>query len=179
MTAAGATRGSAMSISGWRPAMLAAAIAAAAAATILGAYFFQYVVGLSPCPLCLEQRIPYYLAIPVAAAVAFVAANRAPVTLVRLGFGLLVLILLVGAGLGVYHAGIEWKFWPGPAECTGELGKLGGGMDLMKQIQTTSLVRCDEAAWRFLGLSLAGYNGVISLVLAAVAALGLVRAAAR
>ena len=159
--------------------MLAAAIAAAAAATILGAYFFQYVVGLSPCPLCLEQRIPYYLAIPVAAAVAFVAANRAPVTLVRLGFGLLVLILLVGAGLGVYHAGIEWKFWPGPAECTGELGKLGGGMDLMKQIQTTSLVRCDEAAWRFLGLSLAGYNVVISLVLAAVAALGLVRAAAR
>ena len=140
MTAAGATRGSAMSISGWRPAMLAAAIAAAAAATILGAYFFQYVVGLSPCPLCLEQRIPYYLAIPVAAAVAFVAANRAPVTLVRLGFGLLVLILLVGAGLGVYHAGIEWKFWPGPAECTGELGKLGGGMVAFKGVVITGNV---------------------------------------
>lgn len=179
MTAAGATRGSAMSISTLRPAFLALAIAAIGAATILGAYFFQYVVGLSPCPLCLEQRIPYYMAIPVAAVVAFVANASAPVTLVRIGFVLLILILMVGAGLGVYHAGIEWKFWPGPAECTGELSKLGGGMDLMKQIQTTSLVRCDEAAWRFLGLSLAGYNVLISLAMAAIAALGLARAGVR
>ena len=178
-TAAGATNGSAMSIHGLRPAFLAMAIAAIGAATILGAYFFQYIVGLSPCPLCLEQRIPYYMAIAVAAAVAFVASNHAPVTLVRLGFALLILILLVGAGLGVYHAGIEWKFWPGPAECSGQLPQLGGGMDLMKQIQTTGLVRCDEAAWRFLGLSLAGYNVLISLAMAAIAAFGLARAAAR
>jgi disulfide bond formation protein DsbB len=149
----------------------AAAIAVAGAATILGAWFFQFVIGLKPCPLCLEQRIPYYLAIVVAAVVAFVAAKDAPPTLIKLGFGLLVLILLVSVGLGAYHAGIEWKFWAGPTECTGELGSFSGG-DLMKQIQTTSVVRCDEAAWRFLGLSLAGYNALISLALAAIAAFG-------
>ena len=160
------------------PSRLAAAIAIIGAATILGAYFFQYVVGLKPCPLCLEQRVPYYLAIVVAAVVAFVAAKDAPPMLVKLGFALLVVILLVSVGLGVYHAGIEWKFWRGPAECTGELGSFGGG-DLLQQIQTTSLVRCDEAAWRFVGLSLAGYNVLISLALAALAAVGFARARAR
>jgi disulfide bond formation protein DsbB len=153
------------------PAKAASAVAVGAAATILGAYFFQYVLGLKPCPLCLEQRVPYYLAIVVAAVVAFVAAKDAPSMLLRLGFALLILIMLASVGLGVYHAGIEWKFWPGPTECTGELGSFGGG-DLMKQIQTTSVVRCDEAAWRLFGLSLAGYNVLISLALAAAATFG-------
>lgn len=161
------------SSSGISSAKAAAFVAAVAAATILGAYFFQFVVGLKPCPLCLEQRVPYYLAIVVAAVVAFVAAKNAPPMLVKLGFALLILLMLASVGLGVYHAGIEWKFWPGPTECTGELGSFGGG-DLMKQIQSTSVVRCDEAAWRFLGLSLAGYNVLISLALAAVSAFGFV-----
>jgi disulfide bond formation protein DsbB len=153
------------------PVRAAVAIAVAGAATILGAWFFQYVIDLKPCPLCLEQRVPYYLAIAVAAAVAWVAAKGAPPALVKIGFALLAVILLASAGMGVYHAGIEWKFWPGPTECTGELGALNGG-DLLSQIRTTSVVRCDEAAWRFLGLSLAGYNVLISLGLAAVAAVG-------
>ncbi len=157
----------------------AAVIAVGGALAIMGAYFFQYVVGLAPCPLCLEQRIPYYLAIPVAVVVALIATKGAPAGLVRLGFALLAVILLVGAGLGVYHAGIEWKFWPGPTECTGELSSLSGGIDLMKQIQSTSVVRCDQAAWRFLGLSLAGYNVLVSLALAAVAVTGFATARTR
>jgi disulfide bond formation protein DsbB len=145
----------------------ALAIAVLGAATILGAYFFQYVLKLPPCPLCLEQRVPYYIAIPLALVVAFGAAYGAPTWRVRLGFALLAITMLVSAGLGVYHAGIEWKFWQGPTECSGDLPALS--TDLLRQIQTTSVVRCDEAAWRFLGLSLAGYNALISSALAVIA----------
>ncbi len=160
-----------------RPAPAALAIAAIGAATILGAYFFQYVVKLVPCPLCLEQRIPYYVAIPLALIVALAAATKAPPSLLRLGLLLLALIMLVGAGLGVYHSGIEWKLWVGPTDCTGDVSALGG--DLLRKIQTTSVVRCDEAQWRFLGLSLAGYNVLISLFLAAVALVAALRPARR
>jgi len=153
-----------------RPAVAAALlIAAVGAATILGAYFFQYVIGLAPCPLCLEQRIPYYIGIPLALVIAAVAARNAPRGLIVAGLVLLALTLLVGAGLGVYHAGIEWKWWPGPTECSGEFSAPKSAGDLLRQMQTTSVVRCDQAAWRLLGLSLAGYNVLISLALTAVA----------
>src|SRR5215470_9678892 len=94
-------------------------VAAGGAATILGAWFFQYVLHYLPCPLCFEQRKPYYIAIPLALIVALAAARSAPRRLVIGGLGLLALIMLVSAGLGVYHAGIEWQFWAGPADCTG------------------------------------------------------------
>jgi disulfide bond formation protein DsbB len=77
--------------------------------------------------------------------------------------------MLWNSGLGVYHSGIEWKWWPGPQECSGSLDNLGGAGGLLKQLESISLVRCDDAAWRFLGLSLAGYNALISLALAFVA----------
>jgi disulfide bond formation protein DsbB len=157
----------------------ALAIAAIGAATILGAYFFQYVLGLPPCPLCLEQRIPYYIAIPLALVTAFGASLGAPAWRLRMGFALLAAAMLVSAGLGVYHAGIEWKFWPGPTECSGALPPLGGNIDLLKQVQTTAVVRCDEAAWRLFGLSLAGYNVLISAGLALFAGLFAVRSAPR
>jgi len=165
------TLGTRMTTRTLRPAPAAVTIAAIGVATILGAYFFQYVLKLAPCPLCLEQRIPYYVAIPLALLVAIAAARGAPAAVVRAGLVLLALIMLVSAGLGVYHAGIEWKLWPGPTECSGSLPTLGGGGDLLRQIETTSVVRCDEAAWRLFGLSLAGYNALISLVLAAIAGL--------
>src|ERR1700728_3307571 len=94
------------------PAAFAAlAIAVGGVATILGASFSQYVLGLKPCPLCLEQRIPYYVAIPLALIVAIAAARRAPRGVVNGGLGLLAVAMLIGAGLGVYHAGVEWKWW--------------------------------------------------------------------
>jgi disulfide bond formation protein DsbB len=139
-------------------------IAAIGAAAILGAFYFQYFMKLAPCPLCLEQRIPYYVGIPLALIVAFAAWQNAPGWLVGFGFAALAVIFLIGAGLGVYHAGIEWKFWPGPTECSGPLGQIGGG-GLLEQMQATSVVRCDQAAWRLMGISLAGYNVLISLFL--------------
>jgi disulfide bond formation protein DsbB len=153
----------------FRPAPAALTIALIGAAAILGAYYFQYVVGLAPCPLCLEQRIPYYIGIPLALVVAFAASRRAPPLAIEIGFMALVLVFLYGAGLGVYHAGIEWKYWTGPAECTGTVNPFGGAGDLLSQIQNTSVVRCDEAAWRLFGLSLAGYNVLVSLLLALLA----------
>src|SRR5436190_22600482 len=106
----------------WRanPAAAAAlAVALAGAGTIAGAWFFELVIRLKPCPMCLEQRWPYYIAIPLALVVALAAWRGAPRMLV--GGGLLVLagLMLWGAYMGVFHAGVEWKMWLGPQECSG------------------------------------------------------------
>jgi disulfide bond formation protein DsbB len=152
------------------PLFLAAfAIAITSAATILGAYFFQYVMGLPPCPLCLQQRIPYYIAIPFGLVLAAAALRGARPSLIRGGLATLAIVLLLGVALGAYHAGVEWKMWAGPTDCTGPINDFGSTGSLLQQMQTTSVVRCDEAAWRFLGLSLAGYNVLISAVLAGLA----------
>ena len=83
-------------------------------------------------------------------------------------FGLVVLAFLANAGLGTYHAGAEWKFWPGPDTCaatSGPLSTSAGG--LFKDLGKVHVVRCDEAAWRLFGISFAGWNVVTSLLLAA------------
>jgi disulfide bond formation protein DsbB len=144
-------------------------IAGIGAATILGAWFFQYGLGLKPCPLCLEQRYAYYFAIPLAVMAAMgdqVGASRKVLlaAMVTIALG-----MLWNAGLGVYHAGVEWKWWQGPQECSGPLEDFGSAGSLLQQLKSISVVRCDDAAWRFLGLSLAGYNALVSLLLAAVA----------
>jgi disulfide bond formation protein DsbB len=153
----------------------AAALAGAlvGAATILGAWFFEYGLGLAPCPLCLQQRIPYYVAIPLAVLVAVAALRHAPRALIAGGLGVIALAMLAGAALGVYHAGIEWKWWQGPQDCSGPLVPLGS-RGLLEQLQSVNIVRCDEAPWRFLGLSLAGYNVLTSLLIAAIALWGLI-----
>ena len=158
----------------WRgnPAAVAAlVVAVVGAATIAGAWFFELVVELKPCPLCLEQRVPYYIGVPLALAVAFAAWRGAPRVLVVGGLLALAGLMLWGVYLGALHAGIEWKFWVGPQECSGA-PQLGPPGDFMKRLQTINITRCDEAAWRFLGISLAGYNALISLALAAVALWG-------
>ena len=154
------------------PMMLAAGvIALVGAAAILGAWFFQYVIGLAPCPLCLEQRVAYYLAIPLAVLVALGASVGATRQVLRLALLAIAAAMLWNAGLGVYHSGIEWKWWPGPQECSGT-PDFGSAGDLLERVKRASIVRCDQAAWRFLGLSLAGYNVLISLALAAIALWG-------
>ncbi len=149
-------------------------VAAGGTATILGAYFFQYVLKIAPCPLCLEQRMAHYVAIPLAIVVALAAWKKAPRGLVMAGLAAVALAMLIGAGIGVYHVGVEWKWWPGPRDCSGPISDFGQAGDLLRQMQTTSVVRCDEVPWQFLGLSLAGYNTLISLALAAVALCGIV-----
>ena len=164
----------------WRAnaaAMAALVVALVGAATIAGAWFLELVMKLKPCPLCLEQRWPYYIGIPLALIVALAAWRKAPRAIAITGLLALALLMLWGAYLGVFHAGIEWKLWAGPTECSGP-AELGPAADFMKRLQTVNITRCDEAAWRFLGISLAGYNAVISLTLAAVALWG-ARAVAR
>jgi disulfide bond formation protein DsbB len=161
-----------------KPAWMAAlAIAAVAAATLGGAWFFQLVLDIQPCPLCLEQRYAYYLAVPLALVVAVAAARDAPRVLTLGGLALLAAAALGNAGLGTYHAGVEWGLWQGPTECTGSIGGLGSAGGLLDRLDSVKVVRCDEVQWRFLGLSLAGYNVLISLLMAALAAWGMLRTA--
>ncbi len=153
----------------------AVAIAVVGAATILGAWVFQYGFGLKPCPLCLEQRYAYYFAIPLAAMVVLGDQVGASRKVLMAALGAIALGMLWNAGLGVYHSGVEWKWWVGPQECSGALDDLGSAGELLNKLQSITVVRCDEAAWRFLGLSLAGYNVLISLVLVAIAAWAVVQ----
>jgi disulfide bond formation protein DsbB len=162
------------------PALVAAlAVASIAAATLAGAWFFQLVLGIVPCPLCLEQRYAYYLAVPLGLLVAFVASRDAPRPVLLAGLTLLVLAAFANAWLGGYHAGVEWKFWQGPTDCSGPVVDFGRAGSLLDRLDTVKVVRCDEVQWRFLGLSLAGYNVLISLLMAAIAAWGFVRTAKR
>jgi disulfide bond formation protein DsbB len=150
-----------------RPA--AGVISLAAAATVGAALVFEHGFGYLPCKLCLQQRWPYYIAAPFALALAFVPLPRA---LGRIGLGAVALIFLAGAGLGLYHAGVEWGVWPGPNDCGGASAPVAAGMgDFLKQLETTRVVSCTEAAWRLFGLSMAGWNVVASLALALLALL--------
>ena len=155
----------------------ALAVLVIAAATIAGAWYFQLVLGLQPCPLCLEQRYAYYLAIPLAALTALAAGQNAPRSLLVAGLAVLALAALANAVLGAYHAGVEWKFWPGPSDCTGPVGNLGSAGSLLDRLDTTKVVMCDEVQWTFLGLSLAGYNVLISLLMALIAVWGIAKSA--
>jgi len=165
---------------GANPALMAAlAIMAIAAATLAGAWFFQLVLDIRPCPLCLEQRYAYYLVVPLGALTALAAAKNAPRAVLLIGLAIVAAATLGNAGLATYHAGVEWHLWQGPTDCTGEIGNLGSAGNLLKRLDTVKVVRCDEVQWRFLGLSLAGYNVLISLLMAAIAAWGVVKASRR
>ena len=159
-----------------RPALVAALlIAAIAAATIAGAWYFQLVLDIKPCPLCLEQRYAYYLAIPLAALTALGAEKSAPRGVLIIALAVLGLAAAGNAVLGSYHAGVEWGFWQGPTDCTGPVGNLGSAGTLLQRLDTVKVIRCDEVQWRFLGLSLAGYNVLLSLLMAAIAGWGIAR----
>ncbi|MBS7706023.1 disulfide bond formation protein B [Chelatococcus asaccharovorans] len=161
-----------------RPRLVALAILVLCVALIGGAYYFEYGLGLMPCELCLKQRQPYYFAMPVAAVLALLPDTRRDRlfrSLRWIGFGLLAVAFLYNAGLGVYHSGAEWHFWQGPADCTGPMNNNVGLNDFLKNLQSTRVVRCDEAAWRFLGVSLAGWSALASLGLALLALGGLVK----
>lgn len=154
------------------PVVLAAStVAAIGAVTLVGAWIFEYGFGIKPCPLCLEQRYAYYVVIPLAALIAFARA-RGVGTPALVGLAIIAAAMLANAVLGTYHAGVEWGFWPGPTDCSGTPDFSAGG-SLLNKLQNVQVVRCDEVQWRFLGLSLAGYNVLISLAMAAVAVCGI------
>ncbi|MDF7777771.1 disulfide bond formation protein B [Sphingomonas sp. AOB5] len=124
-----------------------------------GALGSQYIGGLYPCEMCHWQRWPHYAAIPVAAAAFFVKQRPAQLALVLLA-GLLV---AVSGAIGVFHAGVEYHWWQGITPCTARAGAGMSGADLLDAIRKAPLVRCDAPQWSLFGISLAGFNAIISL----------------
>lgn len=147
------------------PRRAALLIFAVALATILGAWIFEY-FGYAPCELCLKQRWAYYTGIPLALIVFMLAPASGQ--LARVGLTLLAVLWFASMIFGIYHSGVEWKWWAGPLACTNQAGFSGGLPDL-----SAPVVMCDTPAIRILGLSLAGWNAIISLGLAMVAFAGL------
>jgi disulfide bond formation protein DsbB len=160
-------------------AMAALAIMAIAAGTLAGAWFFQLVLEILPCPMCLEQRYAYYFAVPFAVVLALASAKGAPRSLVLAGLAILALAALGNAVFGAYHAGVEWGFWKGPTDCTGTGFNPGSAGSLLDNLDKVKIIRCDEVQFRFLGISLAGYNALISLLMAAIAVWGIAKTASR
>jgi disulfide bond formation protein DsbB len=137
-------------------------------ATILAAWGFE-LAGFRPCPLCLLQRWAYYAVVPLSGLLlGLLLADAGWAGVARRGLLLVALIMTAGAVVGAYHAGVEWKWWPGPAACAFGGGLSGGLPDL----DTARAISCDEAQWRFLGLSFAGWNVIVSLAVAGLALRG-------
>jgi disulfide bond formation protein DsbB len=149
---------------------IALVVLAVAAGTIAGAWIFES-MGYIPCELCLVGRVPFYVGIFLAGLTTF-AAHRGRAGLARFGLALLALVFLVGAGIAVYHSGVEFHFWAGPTECTGALTGALAPDDFLAQLKRVKPVRCDEPALLVFGLSLAVWEAVASTGLAALAAWG-------
>jgi disulfide bond formation protein DsbB len=157
-------------------ATLTVLLLAVAAALILSALAFEHIGGYTPCPLCLQQRYAYYLGVPALAAALFLLRLPRP----KWAAGLLAavaLAFLVNAGLGVYQAGAEWKFWDPPATCASPSSL--PSFDLAHMNLDRVPASCGVASWRFLGLSFAGWNAVFSAGLAAGACWAALKAVAR
>jgi disulfide bond formation protein DsbB len=132
-----------------------------AATVLVVALWFQYVKGLTPCPLCLYQRWPWGIAMGIALV--------GIVQPMRWLWPVLMLVMLASSGLAFYHMGVEYGWWSGLSSCEGDFSAASVD-DLMRQLEAAPVVRCDEIPWQFLGLSMAGWNGVLSLALAGKAA---------
>jgi disulfide bond formation protein DsbB len=153
------------------PDRLALALGALSLALILGALGFQYLGRLPPCEMCMWQRYPHFAAAAIGLggglliALGLLDRKFAPALAALTAFA-----IAVSGGIALYHAGVEWHWWKGPSACTGTAFRFTGTLDL-----TAPVVSCDAAAWRLFGLSLAGYNALISLGAAALAAILLMR----
>jgi len=145
------------------------------AAVVGAALGFEHIGHYIPCKLCLGQRIPYYIGVPVAAVAAISATLRWPPVVTRLlllGCGLLMAWSLF---LAVRHAGVEWAWWAGPTDCGAVAAPADtGGKGILDAIDTYMPPSCDKAALRILGLSFAGWNAIASLILMVVAFRGAV-----
>ncbi len=153
-----------------RRALIALFLALAMAAVVGSALAFQYVGGYIPCKLCYEQRIPYYVGVPLMLLAALASVLRLPALASRSLLTIGGLLMLYGLYLGVYHSGVEWAWWPGPTDCTNVAGPVDtGGNGVLDALDKFVPPSCDKAALRILGLSMAGWNAIASLILAVVA----------
>lgn len=131
-------------------------------ALLLGAFGFQYLGKLAPCSLCLWQRWPHAAA-AVLALVAMTVLWRYRRALAGIG----ALVMAGSAVLAIYHAGVEQKWWAGPGGCSSTIDATGlSTEDLLAQIRSTPIVVCDEIVWDLFGITMAGWNAIVSLGLA-------------
>lgn len=139
--------------------------------SLLGAWGFQYIGDMAPCELCLLQRWPHKIAVALGVVIAVLPSRY---------FALLGgLVVLGGAGIAFYHAGVELHYWAGPDSCTSNpIGDISAS-DLLAQIIATPVVRCDEIPWSLFGVSMAGWNGLGSLGLGGLWLLAFKRGAKR
>lgn len=156
------------------PARIALGLCVAAAIVLAGAWAFE-LGGYAPCDLCLQQRWAYYIGAPIALAIAL-AAHMGWRLWSFAGFLALAALFLGNSVFGAWHAGVEWGFWPGPQGCTGAFAPTGDMGDFLRSMERTRLVRCDEAALRIFGLSLAGWSALICAGLSALALMGAMKA---
>lgn len=154
------------------PLFPAAAIAALGVVLLAGAYAFEYLGGLKPCPLCLEQRVPWFVLIVLGGAIVGADTAKAPRWIVLALYAAAAIVALYGAHLGGYHAGVEYKWWPGPPDCAGAAISLPSDGGLLGGLSPHEIVRCDEVPWALAGVSLAGFNFLFSLVAVALAVMG-------
>jgi disulfide bond formation protein DsbB len=147
-----------------------AIIIAAVSLAILAAVWIFQGLGYQPCELCLTQRYAFYAAAPLALLTAL-AASRSAHRLAQAGFPLLGAVFVASAALAAYHVGVEYHWWAGPTACTGGLTGSVDVNDLVQALNSVKVVRCDEVQLRILGLSLAGWNVLVSAALAVYAAL--------
>lgn len=158
------------------PASVALAIAGISIVTLALAWGMQ-LAGYTPCELCLKGRYAHYLAVPLALLTtgAALRGNRGSAVA---GFSLLIIVFVAGAAFAAYHAGVEWRWWPGPSQCTGSYAAPASIDAFRAQLEGGAVVtRCDEPALRLLGLSLTVWNALICLVLLGLANVGLLRSA--
>ncbi|CAN5678682.1 disulfide bond formation protein B [soil metagenome] len=151
---------------------LGLAAALGSGALLGGALYFQYVVGLPPCEMCHWQRWPHMVAI-VAGLAAF--ASLASPRLSRPLLLIAIAALAVTAAIGVFHAGVEYRWWAGPQACSGSIPTGLSAEDLKKALFGAKMVRCDQTAWSMWGISMAGWNALLSATLAIVLATGATR----
>ena len=145
-------------------------LAVAMAAVVGGALAFEHIGGYIPCKLCLEQRTPYYVGAPLMLLAFIASALHWPAWVTRALLAVGGLLMLYGLVLGVFHSGVEWAWWQGPTDCGAVAGPVDtGGKGILDAIEQFVPPSCDKAALRILGLSLAGWNAIASLVLAVVA----------
>ena len=143
-------------------------------AAILLAWASQIFGGLVPCELCLEQRWAYYWGLPVLALI-LAFWNRLPLTVWYVAMAIVTVIFAWGTYMGSFHAGVEWGFWPGPTACTG----VGDSFSFESLNNLTPVIGCDVVQFRFLGISLAGYNALVSVAVVALLILAIVTRAPR
>jgi disulfide bond formation protein DsbB len=149
----------------------------ASAAMLAIAHAFQTFGHLMPCELCLKQREIYWVGMGVAAAgfiVTLAMRDKAPVRWINL---LIALVFALEAAAAIYHAGVEWKFWPGPLSCSGGSTRVSAAaLERLLSGAKMNVPQCDKPAWVFLGLSMAGWNAIAAVILTALSGLAALRA---